>query len=36
MILAATSGGHSFALRVVPGLIVVALAAWAGALYVLI
>jgi uncharacterized membrane protein (DUF4010 family) len=36
MILAATSGGHSFALRVVPGLIVVALAAWAGALYVLV
>jgi uncharacterized membrane protein (DUF4010 family) len=36
MILAATSGGHSFAVRVVPGLIVVALAAWAGALYLLI
>jgi uncharacterized membrane protein (DUF4010 family) len=29
---AATSGGRSFALRVIPGLIIVALAAWAGAL----
>jgi uncharacterized membrane protein (DUF4010 family) len=36
MILAVTSGGHAFALRVMPGLIVVALAAWAGALNVLI
>ena len=32
MILAGISGGFSFALRVIPGLIVVALAAWAGAL----
>jgi uncharacterized membrane protein (DUF4010 family) len=31
--LAASSGGLSFALRVIPGLIMVALAAWAGALY---
>lgn len=31
--LAGTSGGRSFALRVIPGLIIVALAAWAGALY---
>jgi uncharacterized membrane protein (DUF4010 family) len=36
MILAVTSGGHVFAVRVMPGLIVVALAAWAGALNVLI
>ena len=34
--LASTSGGNSFASRVIPGLIVVALAAWAGALYLLI
>ena len=33
MILAGTSGGRPFALRVIPGLIIVALAAWAGALY---
>jgi len=33
--LASTSGGRSFAVRVIPGLIVVALAAWAGALYIL-
>ena len=33
MIIAGT-GGSSFALRVIPGLILVALAAWAGALYV--
>ena len=33
--LAGTSGGRSFALRVIPGLIIVALAAWAGALYIL-
>lgn len=32
VILAATSGGLSFAARVIPGLILVALAAWAGAL----
>ena len=36
MFLAGTSGGRSFALRVIPGLIVVALAAWAGALSILI
>jgi uncharacterized membrane protein (DUF4010 family) len=34
--LASTSGGRSFASRVIPGLIVVALAGWAGALYILI
>jgi uncharacterized membrane protein (DUF4010 family) len=34
--LASTSGARSFAFRVIPGLIVVALAAWAGALYILI
>ena len=33
--LAGTSGERSFALRVIPGLIIVALAAWAGALYIL-
>jgi uncharacterized membrane protein (DUF4010 family) len=33
--LAGTSGGRSFALRVIPGLIIVALMAWAGALYIL-
>jgi len=33
--LAGTSGGRSFALRVIPGLIIVALAAWAGVLYML-
>jgi hypothetical protein len=31
-----TSGGYAFAFRVIPGLILVALAAWAGALTVLI
>ena len=36
MFLAGISGGRSFALRVIPGLIVVALAAWAGALSILI
>ncbi|WP_315741331.1 MULTISPECIES: MgtC/SapB family protein [unclassified Bradyrhizobium] len=36
IVLAATSGGLSFALRVVPGLILVALAAWTGAFYGLI
>jgi uncharacterized membrane protein (DUF4010 family) len=36
MFLAGISGGRSFALRVIPGLIVVALAAWAGALNILI
>jgi uncharacterized membrane protein (DUF4010 family) len=30
IIMAATSGGWAFALRVVPGLVLVALAAWAG------
>jgi uncharacterized membrane protein (DUF4010 family) len=34
--LASTSGGRSFASRVIPGLTVVALAAWAGALYLLV
>ena len=34
--LAGTSGGRSFALRVIPGLIVVAVAAWAGALGILL
>jgi uncharacterized membrane protein (DUF4010 family) len=33
MVLAISSGGLSFALRVVPGLVLVALAAWAGAFY---
>jgi uncharacterized membrane protein (DUF4010 family) len=33
---AAASGGRPFAFRVIPGLIVVALAAWAGALHILI
>jgi uncharacterized membrane protein (DUF4010 family) len=33
ILLAATSGGRSFALRVIPGLIIVALATWAGAFY---
>jgi len=32
MLLTCTSGGRSFALRVIPGLILVALAAWAGML----
>lgn len=36
MFLAGISGGRSFALRVIPGLIIVALAAWAGALGVLL
>jgi len=36
IILAATSGGQRFALRVVPGLVIVALAAWAGGFYDLI
>ena len=36
MIFAWTSGGHSFALRVIPGLILVALAAWAGAMNMLV
>src|SRR5262245_19159503 len=36
VILAGTSGGRSFALCVIPGLIAVALAAWAGALSILI
>ena len=33
IVLAASSGGLSFALRVIPGLIMVAFAAWAGAFY---
>jgi hypothetical protein len=33
---AASGGERRFAVRVIPGLIVVALAAWAGALHVLI
>jgi uncharacterized membrane protein (DUF4010 family) len=33
MVFAAISGGPSFAIRVIPGLIIVALAAWAGALF---
>ena len=32
MIIAGISGGRSFALRVIPGLIIVVLAAWAGTL----
>jgi uncharacterized membrane protein (DUF4010 family) len=36
MVLAGTTGGSSFALRVVPGLMLVALAAWTGAAYILI
>ena len=32
MVLAGIGGGSAFALRVIPGLIVVALAAWVGAL----
>jgi uncharacterized membrane protein (DUF4010 family) len=36
LILAGTSGGRSFAIRVVPGLILVGLAAWVGALCALI
>jgi uncharacterized membrane protein (DUF4010 family) len=36
LVLAGTSGGRSFAIRVVPGLILVGLAAWVGALYGLI
>jgi len=36
IILAATSGGRAFALRVVPGLLLVAVAAWAGGFYRLI
>ena len=35
MIVAGISGGRSFALRVIPGLIVVVLGAWAGALNIL-
>ena len=33
LVLAVSSGGLSFALRVIPGLIMVAFAAWAGAFY---
>jgi hypothetical protein len=32
VVVAATSGGRPFAVRVVPGVLLVALAAWAGAL----
>ncbi len=35
LVLAGTSGGRSFAVRVIPGLILVVLAAWAPALYAL-
>ena len=35
LVLAGTSGGRAFAVRVIPGLILVVLAAWAGALYAL-
>jgi uncharacterized membrane protein (DUF4010 family) len=36
LVLAGTSGGRFFAVRVTPGLILVVLAAWVGALYSLI
>jgi uncharacterized membrane protein (DUF4010 family) len=36
LVLAGTSGGRSFAVRVIPGLILVVLTAWVGALYALI
>jgi uncharacterized membrane protein (DUF4010 family) len=36
LVLASTSGDRSFAVRVIPGLILVVLAAWLGALYPLI
>ncbi|MGZ5875605.1 MAG: MgtC/SapB family protein [Bradyrhizobium sp.] len=36
LVLASTVGGRSFAVRVIPGLILVVLAAWAGAYYCLI
>ena len=36
LVLAGTSGGRAFAVRVIPGLILVVLAAWGGALYRLI
>jgi uncharacterized membrane protein (DUF4010 family) len=36
LVLAGTSGGSAFAVRVIPGLILVVLAAWAGGLYVLL
>ena len=36
MFVAGSSGGRSFAFRVIPGLILVALAAWAGVLYLLV
>src|SRR5262249_46354054 len=36
VVFAVASGGRSFALRVMPGLIIVVLLAWAGALYILI
>ena len=36
MFVAGSSGGRSFAFRVIPGLILVAAAAWAGVLYLLV
>jgi uncharacterized membrane protein (DUF4010 family) len=36
LVLAGTSGGRAFAVRVIPGLILVVLAAWVGALYMLL
>ena len=36
MFLAGISGGRAFALRVIPGLIIVALAAWIGVLGILV
>jgi hypothetical protein len=36
LVLAGTSGGRSFAVRVIPGLILIVLAAWAGAFHSLI
>jgi uncharacterized membrane protein (DUF4010 family) len=36
LVLAGTSGGSAFAVRVIPGLILVVLAAWTGGLYALL
>jgi len=36
LVLAGTGGGRSFAVRVIPGLILVVLAAWVGALHALV
>ena len=36
LVLASTGGGRSFAVRVIPGLLLVVLAAWLGALYALV